>query len=1497
MLLKATIGLAKRQNLSMKTANTAVLNQIMKISSVKKMLLAFGVAGLCAAGNLQAAEIQGVTISSFSGQTNTTLSSSIYSVTNLVSSTGLFGDYHCFAAGGSMWLSAAGLDATNYVTFNLGGTYMLSGVKVWNYNDSSHLNYGVSNASISYSLDGVNFTTAISSTNLNEGPGGFEAYAQTIWLPSSVTAQYVRINVNTNWGGGTAGVGLAKVRFISDTNRPTVLSASENFGSNQVTVVFSEPVDAVSATTTANYSVSGATISSVNMGEYADRVILHTSPLSGNNYSVSVSGVYDEALTASVANNSTVPVQSELYLWLRADQGVTTTPAFGGNMLTAWNDQSSYSHNAGPASFFGVLTNQPFLAPSVVNGLPAVQFFGTNVMQIPNDAANPINGDMTLFMVVSSTSSGSAEDPINKTGGATTATTSNNVAAPFDFYLDTTAGGGKPVFYFGNNGVVGNKLTGTGTHTNVFYVVAVSVTATNLCQVIFNGNSPIKCVGASPTNLVTGAYGEMNSAPWDGGNPICIGARNSGGSTLANAQPFIGYLPEVMLIRGTITPGDFTSIENYLAAKYAIAPPYINEEPASVTANAGSQAIFWVNASGGMPFSYQWQSNGVPIAGATNLSYTTPYLTSSANGASYTVTISNAAGATNSSAATLTVVTPTTPPTVFSATRSAGLTNVLVIFSEAIDPVTGLNAANYSIDGGVSILSIAAGNSPNQVVLTTSPMSPNGFANAFYNLKIQNVQDQYNNAIVPANVPIMPNGLVMWLRSDSGIVTNASASSPSAVDAWLDQTANGNNAETYTVPAGFRPNMGTESANSLPALVFNRASENYLVAPSSPSLALTGDMTVVFVADFSEYSFYHEVIAKEDLTGHANSWEINMQTGGSGRLRWNRGDGTSQHTQAFIAGGAQPPTGQPVVWDAYQQGIANGTGGTSYYYLNGTSVGSNPWPAPYTYADFGSQVMIGSRNSLEASTMMDGNIAAIMVFSNAISGADRTNLDNYLGQKYFPFSVVANLPAAVTSSNGYTYTYTFSTASQGSLHPNYQWQEDGTNIPGATGVNYTTPILGPTYSNSTWDVVETFPDETTYTSVVSTLTVLPAPPVVTSAGIPLWEATSPSNIVVLFNVQISSATANVAANYTLNSGSVLSAAMGVESNKVILTTTPLAAWNANPGTYLLTVQNVQDLYGDTIVPVQTPVAIYPARTAVWLKASTGTSSDGGGGIGQWNDQSGLANNFTSPYGVGFDPILATNASGYPVVRFNGATIEVLTAANTVSLQFTNEMSIFTVVNFATLAGGTNGEIISETANNAFACPFDYYVQPQGANLVLGNGVTTAPGVFSSGAPSVGVTHVLDAVWKETQETYRLDAQPNGGGTIFANTLEAGQPIHIGTRGDGNNHLTGDLNELIVIGSAVPAEDLASIEGYLATEYNIQVVNTSPTNIVFSAAQNQLTLSWPSDHLGWQLQAQTNSVSTGLGTNWVNVTGSTTTTQVVIPINPANGTVFYRLVYP
>src|SRR5207302_1035428 len=86
--------------------------------------------------------------------------------------------------------------------------------------------------------------------------------------------------------------------------------------------------------------------------------------------------------------------------------------------------------------------------------------------------------------------------------------------------------------------------------------------------------------------------------------------------------------------------------------------PSFTSQPVSQTIAAGQTATFSVTASGTAPSSDQWNNNGSAITSATTSTYTTPATTSTDNGAQFTVTITNSAGAITSNPATLTVNTP-----------------------------------------------------------------------------------------------------------------------------------------------------------------------------------------------------------------------------------------------------------------------------------------------------------------------------------------------------------------------------------------------------------------------------------------------------------------------------------------------------------------------------------------------------------------------------------------------------------------------------------------------------------------------------------------------------------------------------------------------------------------------------------------------------------------------------------------------------------------------
>ena len=83
--------------------------------------------------------------------------------------------------------------------------------------------------------------------------------------------------------------------------------------------------------------------------------------------------------------------------------------------------------------------------------------------------------------------------------------------------------------------------------------------------------------------------------------------------------------------------------------------PTITAQPANQTVTVGQTATFSVVAAGSAPLSYQWQKNATNISGATSASYTTPATTSSDNGATFRVIVSNSLGSVTSNPATLTV--------------------------------------------------------------------------------------------------------------------------------------------------------------------------------------------------------------------------------------------------------------------------------------------------------------------------------------------------------------------------------------------------------------------------------------------------------------------------------------------------------------------------------------------------------------------------------------------------------------------------------------------------------------------------------------------------------------------------------------------------------------------------------------------------------------------------------------------------------------------------
>lgn len=150
---------------------------------------------------------------------------------------------------------------------------------------------------------------------------------------------------------------------------------------------------------------------------------------------------------------------------------------------------------------------------------------------------------------------------------------------------------------------------------------------------------------------------------------------------------------------------------------------------------------------------------------------------------------------------------------------------------------------------------------------------------------------------------------------------------------------------------------------------------------------------------------------------------------------------------------------------------------------------------------------------------------------------------------------------------------------------------------------------------------------------------------------------------------------------------------------------------------------------------------------------------------------------------------------------------------------------------------------------------------------------------------------------------------NGLGTNYTVTAAVSHPsatLQLNVNGGGFTSLTSGVasgtlalnagaNTVVV---RVTAPDATTVQDYTLNAFMFSTgPNLSVPTLTNSLSGSALTLSWPADHIGFNLQAQTNALSTGLTTNWFNVAGSASTNTVTITVDPTKPTVFYRLVYP
>src|ERR1035441_6594659 len=208
-----------------------------------------------------------------------------------------------------------------------------------------------------------------------------------------------------------------------------------------------------------------------------------------------------------------------------------------------------------------------------------------------------------------------------------------------------------------------------------------------------------------------------------------------------------------------------------------------------------------------------------------------------------------------------------------------------------------------------------------------------------------------------------------------------------------------------------------------------------------------------------------------------------------------------------------------------------------------------------------------------------------------------------------------------------------------------------------------------------------------------------------------------------------------------------------------------------------------------------------------LAADLGVTTNGSGAVTSWIDQS-LNLNDAATTSTGL-PTLITNAlNGRPVIHFTNSTVAAGSPQQymdvpTANLGFLvgNSSAFIMAKLYASTSFRT---VLSKTANNNKAAPFDWYVASTGVVTVnRGNGSSVGGANGTAAIPNAAFTAFGCAV-NGAAITHYLGYNINGGLTLPGTVTvgDAGDPMRIGRRQDNGTFGNHDIAEILIYDHAV-----------------------------------------------------------------------------------------------
>ena len=211
-------------------------------------------------------------------------------------------------------------------------------------------------------------------------------------------------------------------------------------------------------------------------------------------------------------------------------------------------------------------------------------------------------------------------------------------------------------------------------------------------------------------------------------------------------------------------------------------PPTITQQPADTSVTTGQGASFTVAATGTAPLAYQWQRNGVDVAGATTTTYAIATTALADSGAVFRAVVTNSAGSATSNTATLTVTASL--PVLTIAPQPADTS--VVAGSQASFSVGGIcSAGTLGIQWQRNQGSVAA---PNWVGISAATATTYSVSTAIGDngAQFRAVLDCGGQSVTPSNAATLtvtsPGSVTLALLQTVGLRDQADIASATAID-------------------------------------------------------------------------------------------------------------------------------------------------------------------------------------------------------------------------------------------------------------------------------------------------------------------------------------------------------------------------------------------------------------------------------------------------------------------------------------------------------------------------------------------------------------------------------------------------------------------------------------------------------------------------------------------------------------------------------------------